>query len=166
MKKSGYLIGCLILAIGIFVNEISVAATVTSSFQILAIDIGTCIISTSPTAMAFGTYYGDAPDGTATSTFTLTCSVGTIYFLGLDNGPNFSGGFRRMKDAGTDYLNYQIYQDPGHSILWGDIGSGQEEGPITGIGSSQSYTAYGLAPTGQNSAVGNYSDTITLTVSY
>jgi spore coat protein U-like protein len=70
---------------------------------------------------------------------------------------------------GSDQLLYNLYRDSGRTIVWGD-----------GSGGSQAYQnnnpqpnnrditvpIFGRIPPGQNAKVGNYSDTITVTLTY
>ena len=70
--------------------------------------------------------------------------------------------------SGTTMLSYNLYTTLQHATIWGD-GSG-----TTAINSntnaSQStvttHTIYGLIPAGQDVPAGNYSDAITITVSF
>jgi spore coat protein U-like protein len=165
MKTRQFLIGVLVLGVIGTITTSIFAATKNANFSVTATVVAACSISTSPGTMAFGNYDGSQPNNdNGTSTFGITCSPSTTYALGLDPGQNYSGT-RRMRLVPSDYLNYEIYQDSGRTVLWTDIGTGGAVS-ATGTGSAQSYTAYGRAPTGQFPVAGIYSDQVQLTVQY
>lgn len=104
----------------------------------------------------------DAPIG-ATTDLTVNCNDGAMYTIGLDDGSNFSGG-RRMTN-GTQFVNYGLYQDAGHTQAWGALASGNELSG-TGNNADQAITVHGLVPSGQSVGAGTYNDTITATIAY
>jgi spore coat protein U-like protein len=65
-----------------------------------------------------------------------------------------------MTGTGGALLNYGLYSDAGRSANFATTAS------ITGNGSTQPITLYGLVPAGQYVAPGSYTDTITATVTY
>lgn len=86
--------------------------------------------------------------------------------LSRGNGPSFTN--RRMVN-GSQQLSYNLYQDTGRTIIWGD-----------GSGGSSSYLIrnpqpnnqdirlpiFGRIPAGQSVRVGAYNDTITVTLNF
>jgi spore coat protein U-like protein len=135
------------------------AATATDTFTVTATVATVC--SVTATDLSFGAYANLAAD--ATSTISVTCTSGGTYSVGLSNGSYFSTT-RRMKNAGTDYLGYELYKEVGHTNRWGDSGGDLVSG--TGSGSAQDLTVYGNLPASQGLIAGSYSDTITVTVTY
>jgi spore coat protein U-like protein len=137
------------------------AATATTTFQVTANVVATC--SASATDMAFGAYSGALID--QTSAVSVTCTSTTGYTIGLDDGLNYANSTHRsMKNAGTDYLEYELYSDVAGGTRWGNVtGTWVSD---TGTGSAQSHTVYGRLPAGQDLFIGTYSDTITVTVTY
>jgi spore coat protein U-like protein len=98
----------------------------------------------------------------------LLCGAGTVAELSLDagSGPGGSTNNRRMEqDAGKDRLDYDLYQDPGRTIHWGDR-SGVDTLEVQTTGASMTIPVYGQIPGGQRAREGTYSDTITLRVVY
>lgn len=95
----------------------------------------------------------------------VTCTSGTSYNVGLNNGLN--GGSpttRRMTLAGEDVL-YGLYMDGARSQPWGDtIGTDTVSG--TGAGTEQRHTVYGRVPPQATPPPGTYSDTVVVTVTY
>lgn len=142
------------------------AATTTTTFQVDAAVISTC--SVSATNLAFGNYDSlDPSPNDATSTVTVQCSLSTTYDIGLDPGTGSGAtvASRKMTESGSDTLNYSLYQDASHTQVWGQI-VGIDTASGTGDGTAQASTVYGRIPTGQFVTVGNYADTITVTVTF
>jgi len=128
-----------------------------------------CVVSTPPT-LAFGPYSAAAA-ATSTTSFNVTCTVGTPYSVGLNagNGSGASVTNRLMTSptagAGSNLLAYGLFKDLGYSINWDDSSSGTG---LSGNGLVQPYTVYGRVAAGQYTAApaADYVDTIVLTVTY
>lgn len=139
------------------------AATTTDTFVVSANVSATCSVIAND--LTFVDYSGN--DLAAASTISVTCTTGTTYNAGMDQGTyGTSVSDRKMQIvAGTDTLNYGLYRDASHTQNWGEtVGTDTVAG--TGNGAAQSIDVYGLIPAGQNPPVGNYSDTITVTLTY
>lgn len=69
---------------------------------------------------------------------------------------------------GTNTLNYNFYTSTGYTQIWGDGTGGTVYGVYNASSglSTVSTNAFGRVPTGQYVRPGNYSDTITVTVTY
>ena len=145
----------------------SYAAQSTDTFQVTATVEAACTIS--GTTLDFGTFSTFSGDIDGTSTLTATCTNGSPYTIGLNEGitPSATVTTRQMlhTDASTT-LNYTLSNIASGGTNWDDIGgSGLESG--TGNGADQTITVYGRIPTGQTAAiVGDYSDTITATIDF
>ncbi|HKS11445.1 MAG TPA: spore coat U domain-containing protein [Pseudomonas sp.] len=50
----------------------------------------------------------------------LSCTKGSNYTVGLDDGQNAAGGRRRMKSAANNYLAYDIFKSAG-TVRWGPL---------------------------------------------
>lgn len=135
------------------------AAQLQTSFQVTARIAGTCSAAIA-TELAFGNYDGSQTD--QTGIITITCSDGTAYRIGLNNGANYSAPNRRMKHGDADYLNYELYSDSGRTTRWG--GDDSSDVHINSDGTAQHISVYGRMPAGQNAPIGDYADTITVTV--
>jgi spore coat protein U-like protein len=137
-------------------------STATQSFNVSVTVASGCTITA--TTLAFGNYVGSLIN--ATSTVSVTCTNTTAYNVGLNQGTH--GGSvttRKMAGPGGALLGYSLYQNSGHSTNWGNtVGTDTETG--TGNGALQPLTVYGQLPAGQIVALGNYTDTITATVTY
>ncbi|WP_119681092.1 Csu type fimbrial protein [Indioceanicola profundi] len=142
----------------------ALAGSATTSFQVTATVEAACSVSAND--LSFGAYVAseESPVEAATSV-TVTCSDGAGYQIGLDQGIGTGATVndRRMMNGGRS-LGYGLYQDAQRTQLWGMAEANAQAG--TGTGAAQSYAIYGRIPAGQYSAVGIYSDTITVHVTF
>lgn len=146
------------------------AETDTSSFDVLLQITEACdVSSTAPNDLDFGTTSLLTGNLDQTSTLTVLCTTGTTFDIGLDAGINESSvddiSTRRMTDGDSSYVGYQLYQDAGRSVAWGDTVSTNTVSS-TGTGDDQSFTVYGRVPTQITPAAGSYTDNVTVTVTY
>jgi spore coat protein U-like protein len=146
---------------------VAAPAPTPSSIQVSATVAGTCTLSTTP--MQFGSY-NSSNEATAVSTILVTCTNGLAPQVHLDQGQNPLSGStleapqRSMVSstlpAGT--LAYGIYQDQNNTV-WGGGATSQS---FLADGGPKGLTAYGKIPAGQTAPVGDYSDTVDVTVTY
>jgi spore coat protein U-like protein len=114
---------------------------------------------------AFGNYDVFATAATTTTgKVRVNCVSGANYTISLSAG---AGTFAsRVMTGSGSRLDYNLFTDTQHLTVWGDGTSGSVTVSGTGTGSNTTYTVYGLIPAQQNVTAGNYSDTITVTVTY
>ncbi len=160
-------ISCAALAV-VFPSA-AFAATETSSMGVSATVSDNCTVSAS--SVAFGNVNVISTNAaTATGGITVKCTNGTSWSAtaSVGNGAGASVATRRLTH-GTDTtktLNYVLYTDSSRTTLWGNGTSGAAISSI-GTGSDQARTIYASVPTGQNdAALGSYSDSVTVTVTY
>lgn len=146
------------------------AFTATGSFQVNATVVSACTVSGS--LLNFGNSIDPLSAGVpldATSALTVQCTNTTPYSVSLNAGANAGGpanfSARSMRN-GSHSMGYQLYLDSGRSSVWGD-GTGSSA-PVagTGSGSNQTLTIYGRVPSLSGAVPGNYTDTVTVTISY
>ncbi len=167
MKRAKHLSNCfisIIVAVGsaLIPIDTSSGATTTSTFQVTATVASSCTVTA--TSLAFGNYTLAQLDGT--STITATCTNGTTYTIGLDAG-TFSGATtstRRLTGPSAAGLSYSLFSDPGRTTNWGNATGSWVPG--TGTGAAQVLTVYGRIPANQTALIGNYTDTVTVTVTF
>jgi len=127
--------------------------------------VGFCGVSASD--LDFGAYASNAQTPAQGQTaIQLQCSGGTVAELTLDagSGPGGNTSRRRMEqDGGNDRLDYDLFQDPGRTVHWGDR-SGVDTLEVAATGAPQTVPVYGQIPGGQRVRDGIYSDTITVRV--
>jgi spore coat protein U domain-containing protein, fimbrial subunit CupE1/2/3/6 len=133
---------------------------------------GACTVSSSP--VGFGDYniFSNVPMD-AVGSVTISCDPSTPppvpYTVTLDAGANSGGVFvpRKLARTGGGYnLNYNLYRNATRTEVWGDGTNGSFT--VTGSLSASSgvLTVYGRIPAKQLVGVGNYTDTVTVTVLY
>lgn len=125
-----------------------------------------CTLTPKPVPnLAFGNVPGPiASNVDQTTSIGLVCSGRTAWQIGLDNGLYASGTTRRMRNGAGQFVVYELYRNSPRSLRWGNtLGSDTLAG--TGTGAAQSLSVYGRVGV-QAPAIGSYSDTITVTVTY
>jgi spore coat protein U-like protein len=137
-----------------------------------------CSVTTA--GVAFGTYDPTllAPND-STGALTVTCSYtsgsgGRVnYTVALSTGS--SGNYvQRELRAGTAVLNYNLFDSATRIRVWGNGlgGTGMASGSMTvgpGVGNrvrQASHPIYGRIPAQQSAAVGEYTDTIVVTLTF
>ena len=139
------------------------SSTVSTTFTVTANNTKACTISANP--LAFGAYTGLQVN--STSTISVICTQGTAYDVGLDAGTSSGSTVtnRSMTGPGPALLGYSLLRDSAQTLNWGStVGTDTVTG--TGSGAVQSVAVYGYIPAGQNVTPGNYTDTITATITY
>ena len=96
----------------------------------------------------------------------VSCTADTSFRigLGLGNGSGVTGPTNRRMSNLLNSLVYGLYQDPGHGVPWGDTMTTSRPG--TGVGGNEDMVVYGLINQSQNAAVGIYTDSVVVTVTY
>ena len=146
------------------------AATKTTTFGVSAVVNPNCLVSAQP--LAFGGYDGTAAK-TSTSDITVRCSNLTTYAVSLSTG---GGTFaqRLLSGNGTNKLQYNLFTSGGPgATIWGDGTNNTGTMGGTGAGmaaaNAKTLTVYGELPDNefnQGAPTGDYTDTITVTVTY
>jgi spore coat protein U-like protein len=131
--------------------------------------------SVSATTVNFGTYNplsGSAAQ--STGTVTVDCQVLLIglfvsWTVTLSTGSSGSYVARRLQ-SGANVLSYNLYTDAARTSVWGDGTNGTSvvsANPFLIVGSNTvNYTVYGSIPAAQDRPAGNYTDTLTVTMTY
>ena len=160
-----------------------------AAFLVLATAPGICLAQTNLTATAgmpvrieivtsctvsasdldFGAYASNSmTPANGQTTIQLQCGAGATAELSLDagTGPGGNTSRRRLEhDSGRGRLDYDLFQDPGRTIHWGDR-SGSDTLEVVTTGVPQTIPVYGQIPAGQRAEEGTYSDTITVRVTF
>ena len=149
------------------------AATSTAALTVQITITASCNIGTS--TLNFGSNAGTAllaGNINASTTVSVTCTTGTPYSIGMDNGANASGSQRRMISSGN-FVSYNLYTDAGHANAWTTAASSTTCTSAnscalgTGNGTAQSTSIYGVVPSVATAPTpGVYTDTVTMTVTY
>lgn len=100
-----------------------------------------------------------------TGTVSVTCTAGTTYNVGLDDGHQNAGPTGRAMALGGNKVGYGLYRDAARSLVWGStIGTNTLGG--TGSGAAQNLTVYARVPPQATPPAGTYSDVIVVTITY
>ncbi|MHC8285758.1 Csu type fimbrial protein [Pseudomonas sp. XS1P51] len=153
------------LGLGAMLSLNANAATATANMTVTAAVAAVCTVSTLP--LAFTAYTGT--DVSSTSTLTVTCTNEAPYTIGLGAGAGDAAttSTRSLTNSADSVaLSYGLYQELAHSTNWGEaIGTDTLAGAGTGV--AQAIPVYALIPAGQTSTtVGDYTDTVLVTVNY
>jgi len=150
------------------------AATATTTFNVTASVVANCTVAA--TDLSFGNTFTGAANVDSTSTVNVNCSNGAPYALSLDVGTG-GGTFAARtlaKVAGPPTpgtLTYNLYRDAARTEVWGDgvaPSTFTVSGTGTGMANTLPSTVYGRLPAAGNGnpVTGDYSSTITVTVTY
>jgi spore coat protein U-like protein len=144
------------------------AATASANLGVSATVTNNCTIST--TALAFGPYDPVVANASTnldgSGTVTVACTKGHSATIGLGLGSNAAGSVRRMKDAGTNFLTYELYNESTRTTVWTDAGGGLLGTGVAPSKAPRPFTVYGRVPSNQDIPAGNYSDTVVASVNF
>lgn len=131
------------------------------NFRVTASVVPMCLLQT-PADLNFGSRSSLDSVADATTAISLTCTRDASYSIALSNGIN---GQRNMKlNAGAALVRYELYKDAARSSVWG---AGLIDSVVgTGTGGAQTFTVYGRVPSQTTPAVGAFTDTVTVTVTF
>ncbi|MEZ0471935.1 spore coat U domain-containing protein [Luteimonas salinilitoris] len=143
------------------------AQSASTTFDVTITITSTCSIDApAATDVDFGTNASTETDIDAAGQLNVNCTPGTDYDIALNEGLNAAGGgiTARAMANGADLVPYQLYQDAGRSVVWGDtLDTNTLAG--TGTGAVQALPVYGRVPSASFPAA-TYVDTVTATVTY
>lgn len=145
---------------------IAVQGSATATLTVHAHVVRNCIITASP--IDFGDYDPLVANRTqpldTQGWLQFSCTKNTGVKVELDDGQNASGGQRRMASTGST-LEYEIYQDAGHTQRFGSGAEASDHSAaLVSTRAAWAIFTYGRVPGGQNVAPGDYDDTITATI--
>jgi spore coat protein U-like protein len=129
-----------------------------------------CTVET--TGISYGTYDVFSTTSTnSTGTITVTCDESPPPSVTLSIGPSpNSGGFNPRKlrhESQSDLLNYNLFTDASMTVIWGDgtQGTSTLKQNVT-KGKPWIATVYGRIPAGQDISAGQYSETVSVTITW
>lgn len=139
------------------------ASSVGTTMPVTALSVNACAVVATP--MVFGTLNqlnGSANDSQAS--ITVTCTPGTTYDVGLDDGAHASGGTRRMVPViGSSAIPYGLFTNAARSTAWGATVGTNTVSNTAGV-LPATLTVYGRVPVGTPVPAGAYADLVTVTV--
>ena len=140
--------------------------TQASTFNVSTTVAARC--DTSATALAFGPITLLSSQTDASSSITVQCTKNSPYTVGLSAGSTTGATIaQRLMANGTNLMLYNLYSNAGRTAIWGDLIGLWVSGTGAGLAVPQTLSVYGRVANGQtNLAIGNYLETITVTVTY
>jgi spore coat protein U-like protein len=141
------------------------SATSVTTFTTQVTIAAACTINSAVT-LNFGSQGVLGANADQTATLQIQCTNTTNYNIGLDAGTGTGAtvAVRKMM-SGANAVNYSLYSDSGHTIVWGNT-LGTDTVAAAASGASQSFTIYGRIPAQTTPAPGTYSDMVTVTIMY
>jgi spore coat protein U-like protein len=150
------------------------AGSSNATFTVTATVVNDCVISTAN--IAFGNYDPTvATTTTAQGWVSAKCTSGDVVSVALSQGSNPATGStaavpaRQMATPGTNYLPYHIYIASTGTTEWGSgtVGTNTPAAQTsTSVNTALVFTTYGAILPGVNVPAGNYTDTVTATVTF
>jgi spore coat protein U-like protein len=146
------------------------AATTTTTFAVTASVQSTC--SASAPTLAFPNYTPGAGAQIGNTTISVKCTKNTAFTVALNPGSTTGDAFaQRLMGSGANTLQYNLFTTAALTSIFGDGTGGTATVGGTGLGvaTANSVQVFGQVPdsaTNQAAVAGNYSDTITVTVSF
>lgn len=102
----------------------------------------------------------------SSTTVTVACTPNIPFTVDIDTGLYANGINRRVFNAAASaYINYDVYRDPPRSQVWGTGGAKNVTGN-SGITGVVVLPVYGRLASSTKLKAGNYSDTLTVTISF
>ncbi|WP_423141342.1 spore coat U domain-containing protein [Parablastomonas sp. CN1-191] len=137
------------------------AATVVNQDMTVTLNVAnTCTLAVNNLTFNANFIGGTAVD--AQSSAVAKCTKDTAYNVTFGDGANVASGQRNMKN-GTVLVPYNLYSDSGRTAAL----SSSTQIPGTGTGSDQTINVYGRIPASAAAvAAGQYTDTVTVTLTY
>ena len=162
---------CLFLALA---GANDVAAITTQSFKVSATITPGCSIVTGSGGVLgtlnFGSYSG-VQSGSVNAQFapnaslSLACTPGVALSMSIDGGQNYSSVRRMQRTGGTDKVPYRLYSNSALTPAT-EIGVNQAVSIAYSNSNNIALPIYGTAQLTGFSPAGNYSDQLTVTLSW
>lgn len=160
-------VGLTALSLGTLAFTPSTAAAETATLTVSASVANNCTINTA--AISFPAYDPVVANATAAldgeGRVTVACTKGVVPTIALGSGANASGGTRRLA-SGADLLTYEIYQNSGHTTVWGGSGGAVLTPVAAPSRTPRDFAVYGRIAGSQDVPAGTYNDTIVATVNF
>ncbi|WP_284880457.1 Csu type fimbrial protein [Acinetobacter variabilis] len=154
------------------------ANSVTGQFKVKIQIDSACNFSTSEAQdinfgnVLAGTLASEIQTQTSATALSVKCSKGTPYIVNLtpSNGNTTGAGLMTHTAGKTDTISYQLKSDS-TGLVWGNTGtSGAKGNSVSGIGKGMSianeHAVYASIESTTDVNIGNYTDTVTVSVIY
>lgn len=161
--------------IGLIGIQAANAATTTGTLTVKATVAKGCSVNTDASGtvadavLDFGTITSltanvDGDTTTSGTSIKVLCNNGTAYTVAFGAGNNVLSGVRRMAGGSSEFIPYNLYLTSNRATALTVNGT---TASIIGDGTPQTLDVYGRIPAGSVlPTAGNYTDAVTLTVTY
>ncbi len=158
-------LACLLLS-SVLIPVAADAGTATTTMGVSMTITAGCTVASGAT-VSFGSQSVLSAATTQNGTLSVTCTSGTTYNVGLDQGAGSGAtvAARKMTGPASATINYGLYQNAALTTVFGNtVGSNTVAG--TGTGAAQTITVYGQVPIQASPAPGAYADTVNVTITF
>ncbi len=172
MFPFGPLVRAILIFWGVSLPIIAIGATANTNLPISVSVNANCAVAAS--SVAFGVYDPlAATAASATGSLTITCTQGSAPSVAVGLGLNAQGSVRRLS-SGTAFIPYSLFQPSSNTPGAGCVGASVPF-PSTAPGfaltaapsiAARTYNVCAQIAPGQDVAVGNYADTVVVTVTF
>jgi len=162
MKTQPYIYPALLIATLLLPAAASAQQTTTADLQVSLKIQAACKIE--PATLDFGTQAGLVANVDVSTDIVVNCTNGAEYQIGFGLGQSSAGNQRHMKNAGGDNIKYQLYKTSAYTDELG-MDWGVDTIHEVGTGADQEVKIYGRVPA-QVASVGDYTDTVVMTLQY
>lgn len=130
-----------------------------------------CSVSSTGTAFGgFDTVSGNPKDTVGMISVTCSGSIGDPVNYTITLSPGTGPYPLRDMQGTSSNLNYNLFTDGSHTVVWGDGTSGtgtvSDNYTLSTTSTTRSYTVYGEIPAQSAPTAGSYLDTVVITVTY
>lgn len=179
-KKS--LMTSMLFAVGglAAISTANAAGTATGQFDVKLNITSVCSVDATSGAQdidfgsqAAGTTATEVGVAQSSTDIAVTCSKNAPYVVNLTPVSTSSeDGTGTMSGPGNDTINYQLFSDAAATNVWGNLGAlGTENNGVAGIGAGltvapTTHTVYANLTSTTDIQLGDYSDTVKVSVTY
>ena len=144
---------------GILLIKSAEAASASTSLKVSLTIVESCEVSTQGN-LDFGSVVRAQPVAAARTDVTVQCNHNTPYQLAVTSDNNFE-----LKSATSPAsVAYILYQDAGHTQIWGNVASKMHSGIATGM--KENIPIYGVIQSSTNVQATKYEDWVRVNVVY
>lgn len=166
MKKSILYLLPMLFVCFMFVPVVAIGETQTADITVSANLTGICSLNAGNIA------FGNIPVNSSGVQFIapthsqieVNCPLDVIYQIGVSNGQNYNGTYRRMLGPGSAPIIYGLTQDMSGIVLWDPTPS--RNGTFTSSGGPRLHDVYAGAQIDPTLPLGSYQDIVIVTLQY